>query len=46
MGAARRTEASGLPELKHAVGVTIGLIVSRGLLDLDAPVVENWPECR
>ena len=29
---------------KNTIGVTIGLLVERGLLDLDAPVAEYWPE--
>ncbi|WP_314505171.1 serine hydrolase domain-containing protein [uncultured Microbacterium sp.] len=29
---------------KNTIGVTIGLLVQRGLIDLDAPVAESWPE--
>jgi hypothetical protein len=29
---------------KNIIGVSIGLLVERGELDLDAPVVEHWPE--
>ena len=29
---------------KNIIGVTVGLLVERGALDLDAPVVEYWPE--
>lgn len=29
---------------KNIIGVSVGLLVERGLLDLDAPVVEHWPE--
>lgn len=29
---------------KNTIGVTIGLLVQRGQLDLDAPVAEYWPE--
>ena len=29
---------------KNTIGITAGLLVERGLLDLDAPVAEYWPE--
>jgi CubicO group peptidase (beta-lactamase class C family) len=29
---------------KNTIGLTIGLLVERGQLDLDAPVAEYWPE--
>lgn len=29
---------------KNTIGVTMGLLVEQGRLDLDAPVVEYWPE--
>lgn len=29
---------------KNIIGVAIALLVERGALDLDAPVVEHWPE--
>jgi CubicO group peptidase (beta-lactamase class C family) len=29
---------------KNTIGLTIGLLIERGLLDLDAPVAEYWPE--
>lgn len=29
---------------KNTIGFTIALLVQRGLLDLDAPVVQYWPE--
>lgn len=29
---------------KNTIGVTIGLLIERGLLDLDAPVASYWPE--
>lgn len=29
---------------KNTIGITVGLLVERGLLDLDAPVAQYWPE--
>jgi len=29
---------------KNTIGLTIGLLVQRGLIDLDAPVADSWPE--
>ncbi|MGC0369655.1 serine hydrolase domain-containing protein [Microbacterium sp. SLBN-111] len=29
---------------KNTIGITVGLLVERGLLDLDAPVARYWPE--
>lgn len=29
---------------KNTIGLTIGLLIERGLLDLDAPVADSWPE--
>lgn len=29
---------------KNTIGLTIGLLIERGLLDLDAPVASYWPE--
>jgi CubicO group peptidase (beta-lactamase class C family) len=29
---------------KNTIGLTVGLLVERGQLDLDAPVAEYWPE--
>ena len=29
---------------KNTIGLTVGLLIERGLLDLDAPVAEYWPE--
>lgn len=29
---------------KNAIGISVGLLVERGLLDLDAPVAAYWPE--
>lgn len=29
---------------KNTIGLTVGLLVQRGLLDLDAPVADSWPE--
>jgi len=29
---------------KNTIGVTVGLLVERGLLDLEAPVAQYWPE--
>lgn len=29
---------------KNTIGLSVGLLIQRGLLDLDAPVAEYWPE--
>ncbi|WP_254773928.1 serine hydrolase domain-containing protein [Microbacterium sp. cf046] len=29
---------------KNTIGLTVGLLIERGLLDLDAPVAQYWPE--
>ncbi|MFG6279973.1 serine hydrolase domain-containing protein [Microbacterium sp. 5K110] len=29
---------------KNTIGITVGVLVERGLLDLDAPVASYWPE--
>ncbi|SDG74547.1 serine hydrolase domain-containing protein [Microbacterium pygmaeum] len=29
---------------KNTIGLTVGLLIQRGLLDLDAPVASAWPE--
>ncbi|MFJ6653402.1 serine hydrolase domain-containing protein [Microbacterium sp. NPDC091313] len=29
---------------KNTIGLTVGLLVERGLIDLDAPVAQYWPE--
>ena len=29
---------------KNTIGLAVGLLIERGMLDLDAPVAESWPE--